>query len=193
MKMYKVLTKNSGITCIYDSNRIKCIDMWNYCRPYMNEDKFIGNWIPSHFTTTSDINKNKKVYNVMRHNLMYYIVDELTKNVIEKEFSDCVQFLDAIYDEAPSTKYYLLYPYKSIDGLDMDKSDCCFKEDKTDYSYIYKYVFKRNVEYCPIFKMRCGNNVHELMVMATDKFKNFIESNNITGFDFEEVFDFDKE
>ncbi|MBQ8568258.1 MAG: hypothetical protein IJ446_03480, partial [Oscillospiraceae bacterium] len=123
---------------------------------------------------------------------MYYIVDESSKQIIEKEFSDCIQFLDVINDDDPLTNYYLLYPYKSIEGLDIDKSKCSFRKGETAYSDVYKFVFKKNIEYCPIFKMRCGNTVYKLMVMATDKFKNFIESNNITGFDFEEVFDFDE-
>ena len=52
-------------------------------------------------------------------------------------------------------------------------------------------MFRNNVKYCPIFKLRNGNKVHKLMVIATDEFKTFIESNRITGFDFKEVFDFD--
>ena len=191
MKIYSLLTLENGITCIYsDNNKLDCLDFKDRYWKYMDDGVPFENWEALHIYTNSFINKRKKTYDVLHHNVLFVIVNEKSKALIEKKFSDCIQFLEVINDDDLSNKYYLLNPFGSIDGLDIDRSKCNFMPSSRIPGIIYKYEFKNDVEYFPIFKLKYEGAVYNMRMYVTDEFKDFIEANGITGLDFEEVFDF---
>lgn len=66
-----------------------------------------------------------------------------------------------------------------------------FIEETKIYTTVYKYVFKNNIKYYPVFLLKTEGVVYDMRLYATDEFKDFIEYNGITGLRFEEIFDFD--
>ena len=191
MKIYRVRPKENGVSCLYsDKNKLDCLEFQHHYQPYMNDDKCFGDWDISLFYTNSSINRRKKVYNILHYNLLFFITDEQSKVTLEKKFSDCIQFLEVINDDAPSTKYYFFNPFKSVDGLDIDRSRCRFLPDSRVPIAVFDYVFKNDVEYYPVFKLRNEGIVYDKSVYATDEFKDFIEASGITGLFFEELYDF---
>ena len=194
MKIYMLDTKENGITYIYsDKNKLSCLKLKRHYWTNMDEGKPFENWEDLYVYTNDTMNKRKKKYNIMYHNALFVISNKNGKDLIENKFSDCVQFLDVINDDDLQNKYYLLNPFRSIDALDIDKSECDFMPNTKIPSTIEKYVFKKDVSYYPIFKLKYGGAVYNTKMYATDEFKDFIESNGITGLVFEEIFDFDKE
>jgi len=194
MKIYKTYAQENGAICCYaENNKLRCLDFKDKYRPYMNDDKLLDDWDEVFFETNNSINKGQKINNIMRCNAMLYITDEPTKKLIENSFSGCIQFLSAKSNDEPSAKYYFLYPIKGIEGLDIGKSECRFFPNSKVYSSVRKYVFRKDIDYSPVFKLKCQGSVYNTIMYATDEFKDFIESNGITGLAFEEIFDFDKE
>ena len=194
MKIYKLHTPENGISCIYsDNNKLDCLNFRRHYWKYMDDGKPFENWEPLHFYTNSSINKRKKVYNILHHNVIFVIADEKSKKIMEEKFSDCIQFLEVINDDDLSNKYYLLNPFRSIDALDIDKSECDLVLNSRIPSSIYKYVFKNDVDYYPIFKLKYEGAVYNFIMYATDEFKDFIEANGITGLVFDEIFDFENQ
>ncbi|MBP0958056.1 MAG: hypothetical protein J5997_11920 [Oscillospiraceae bacterium] len=191
MKIYELYTAEEGATCCYsENNKIDILDSWKKYYQYINNDDFIVNWDTTFFYLNDEINKNKVKQNIMRYNNRYFIVDNKTKEMIASAFGEYIQFLEAVNEEDLSAKYFLLYPVRSLDALDIDKSECRFMDEEKLYiSTIYKHIFKNDIEYYPVFKLRRKEVVNKSHVYATDEFKNFIEENNITGFDFVEVYD----
>ena len=117
MKIYKLNTQDDGVTCIYsDKNKFSCLGFQRHYGSYMDAGERFQDWDILHFYMNSSINKKKKVYNIMHHNLLFVIVDEQSKIAIQEKYSNCIQFLEAVNDDDPLTKYYLLYPFKSIEG-----------------------------------------------------------------------------
>ena len=192
MKIYRVFASENGVICCYaKDNRFNVLDFENHYDVYMDADKPLEDWNKLHFYTSTTINKRKRFNNIMRHNVMFYMVDESSKMIIEKEFSDCIQFLEAVNNDDPLTKYYFLYPFRGIEGLDTDKSKCDFLPNSKIYTSVSKYIFRKDVEYCPVFKLKSDGKAYDMRMYVTDEFKNFIESNGITGLRFEEIFDFE--
>ena len=192
MKLYLLDTLESGVYGIYKSKEKNEYpdENINKCAQF---NELIKNWETLSFTICDKINNGKKFYDAISHNRGYYIVNKNTKEIIEKEYGELVQFLPMNCCEKLNENFYLLYPIYSLDVLDVDKSECSFIEDSRVFTAIYKYVFAKNRKYLAIFKLKSGDFIYSRHVIVTDTFRDFIESNNITGFDFEEVFDFDKE
>ena len=84
-----------------------------------------------------------------------------------------------------------MYPFRGVEGLDLDKSECRFIEETRIYTTVYKYVFNNNIKYYPVFLLKTEGAIYDMRMYATDEFKEFIESNGITGLRFEEIFDFE--
>lgn len=193
MKIYRLLYEERSISCIFsnEKNKLSSSDFLNKYMPDINSDMRFENWDVSHFCTKRLKNRVSKPRNIMHYDLLFAIADEKSKAALENRFSDCIQFLDAVNDDAPSEKYYFLNPFRSVEGLDFNKSECSFIPDSRIPSSIYKYVFREDVEYYPIFKLKHEGNVHSMRMYVTDEFKDFIESNGITGLVFEKLYDFE--
>lgn len=191
MKIYILRTSEEGSTCIYsDNNKSDLLDMWRKYYQYTSNDNFIDDWDTYYFYLNNEINRNKIKQNIMRAHGGYFIADDKAKVLIQSAFGEFIQFLEAVNEEDLSAKYFLLYPVRSLDALDIDKSECRFMDEEKRYiSTIYKYIFKNDIEYYPVFKLKLKDRVKKVPVYATDEFKNFIEENNITGFNFVEVYD----
>lgn len=192
MKIYRLIAMERSVLCVFlhEKNKLSSSEFLSKYMPDINSDRRFKDWDVSHFSTKRLINNTDKPRNIMRYDLMYAIADEKSKIALENRFSECIQFLDAVNDDEPSEKYYFLNPFRSAEGLDLEKSECSFLPDSRIPSSIYKYVFKKDVEYYPIFKLKYEGIVHSTRMYATDEFKDFIEANGITGWIFEEVFDF---
>jgi len=194
VKIYRLHTEENGIWCLYsESNKFSCLNFLRHYSSDMDEDKRFDNCEPLYFYMNSSINKRKKEYNIMYYNLMFLIVDKSTKVALEYNFSDSIQFIKTINEDDSSKEYYFFNPFRSIDGLDLNKSEYSCMPKSRIPCMVYKYVFKSGIKYYPIFKLKNEGAVYDTSMYATDEFKDFIESNGITGLVFEEIFDFDKE
>ncbi len=122
-------------------------------------------------------------------NAYLFVCDDYTKEVLEKEYCQ-LQFLEVEpieNDIRNSSKYYLVKVLDFISGL--REEECIYNEE--GLFKITKYSFKKEIINHPVFYLYFNSETLP-EIYATDDFKNFVEKCGITGFSFEEVFDFDK-
>ena len=116
------------------------------------------------------------------------IVSERGKEIINKKYKDCIQFLPLTYKEQ-NQKFYVLNNLNIIDCIDYSKSELEILLNKYIVD-VKKYVFNENVKKAPIFKIYL-DGVIKISTFVNDEFKSLIEENGLKGFKFTEVFDFE--
>ena len=125
MKIYRLIAMERSVLCVFlhEKNKLSSSEFLSKYMPDINSDRRFKDWDVSHFSTKRLINNTDKPRNIMRYDLMYAIADEKSKIALENRFSDCIQFLDAVNDDEPSEKYFFLNPFRSAEGLDLEKSE----------------------------------------------------------------------
>ena len=121
-----------------------------------------------------------------------FVCDEYAKNIISQKYN-CIQFLPVTPIEkeyAEKTNFYLPNVLNVVEVLDEEKSECRYLQDKYLVE-VTNYYFKEEALKYPIFYLKVKDHVF-LDLFVTDEFKKYTEEANISGFSFEEVFDFDK-
>lgn len=191
MKIYKLFATEGNKVGYFseETSSMTLSELSATWRKYKKDNRFIEEWGSVHFKVSDELNKWKHDADIIRHNIGLFIANEYSKNLLEKKFESLIQFLPVKNDDDTENNYYQMYPIMAIDVLDVEKSECSFMLDSNWISHVYKYVFYDNAEFLPIFKLRCNGHVDSFKVWVTDEFKKYVEENNITGFDFLEVYD----
>ncbi len=192
MKIWKIKGNLNGRECydVEDTND-NMYNLYNF-----HEKGVVENWpgLKVSFTSGKKYIDKMPINNITEFTdyTFLFICDEQSKEMISKKFS-CIQFLPVTpieKDISEKSNFYLPNVLNIIDVLDENKSQFEYLRNKYLIDII-KYYFNEEVKKYPVFYLKVKNHVfHHLY--ATDDFKNFVEKCGITGFIFEEVFDFDK-
>jgi hypothetical protein len=111
-----------------------------------------------------------------------YAISKKAIDVLEHLFPQSTELLPLINDEK---ELYALNICSSIDCLDHEKTGAKRRADQSIIN-IYKYVFKTELlDNIHLFKLPHRDNFY----FVSEKFKNTVEQNKLTGFIFDLVFD----
>ncbi|MDS0527698.1 hypothetical protein NNC19_18575 [Clostridium sp. SHJSY1] len=116
-----------------------------------------------------------------------FLFSERAKEIINENFGEYIQLLPMIYEDK---NFYIDNILNTVDCVDLDKSDLKIIMGKYIVD-VYKYVLKENAKEFPIFKIYLDGVKVTVDTFVNDEFKKVIEDNNLEGFKFTEVFDFE--
>lgn len=153
----------------------------------LNSGKYINKW-PKVELLGSDLNKPFADCVKLWVGAMPLIFNKKAKDIIQKKYSDYIQFLPMIYEENNEI-YYWANILNAMDCIDYEKSDLKISLGKYIME-VNKYVFKDIVKNQPIFKIYLDGIFDPVITFVNDEFKKLIEDNKLKGFKFTEVFDF---
>lgn len=139
------------------------------------------------------------------------VVNALAKDLIKQRYSDLIKCLSVEGKDEYGNTYYSFFPTKYIEfkeAVDVDRS--VFDREITPAPLsdgIYngldpqydKYCFKDIVKDFPVFRLKQSGRDKKTgkavticksgVIFVLDEFVEFVKENNITGFEFEEVYD----
>ncbi len=120
-----------------------------------------------------------------------FLVNEKTKEILQTNFKG-IQFFNTICYEYPQEKFFILNAFNYHNILDINK--CKYKTGISRYGeiqigFIKSYAFKEEVCNLDIFKIIVNGIKRSDYLFVTDKFKNVIEQNNITGLRLRKVYE----
>ena len=185
MKYYKLLqdiSKRKDIVCHYEDN----LGMQEY-------DLCIGkefvNW-NNEFSFYYNSKEGNKSTDCLANDMGWFVVSEKLKKILD-ELNTTIQYFKINIIEDRSSKllenYYVANIVKLVDALCLVKSDY-FETEIEDVGTIYtvsKYaVYEEKVDGADIFKLP---NHQEIPIFVSEKFKNIVEENKITGMEFMEI------
>lgn len=152
------------------------------------EDRLINGWkklrLTSKDITDSPIGDCSHIWIYESH----FLFSERAKEIINENFGEYIQLLPMIYEDK---NFYIDNILNTVDCVDLDKSDLKIMMGKYIVD-VNKYVFKENVKNFPIFKIYLDGVRVTVDTFVNDEFKKVIEDNNLEGFKFTEVFDFEE-
>ncbi|MGN0637626.1 MAG: hypothetical protein ACI4J0_04585 [Huintestinicola sp.] len=151
--------------------------------------------------------KGKILGDFMHTNLTeLWVVNEKSKIIIQQKYGEFIWFFPLESTDEQGNKYYSFLPSKYIEGLDVERLE--FDEDHNhiqlfdgiyNISDISKYCFKDFVKDYPIFRIkqsgfdqnkgRAITICEPFDIFALDEFVQFVKENNLTGFNFQKVYD----
>lgn len=116
-----------------------------------------------------------------------FMINERTKKIFENELNIEAQYLEIkVLD--PKEKLYIMSLLRKKDIIDYEKSEYSLRLNRY-VGEIYKYVFKDEVRNEYAFKCFQDGILNSVYKYCTDKFKDIVEKNNITGLKFEKIFE----
>lgn len=118
----------------------------------------------------------------------HFLFSERAKEIINENFGECIQLFPMIYEDK---KFYIDNILNTVDCVDLDKSDLKIMMGKYIID-VNRYVLKENAKNFPIFKIYLDGVRKTIYTFVNDEFKKVIEDNNLEGFEFTEVFDFEE-
>ena len=178
MKYYRLLPNLEYKGCYVENE-----NTLNLIKSYY-DGTILNRVAPIEVSFNSD-NRNK--YLVQKNILSFwgsggeFVIDEYTKNKLESHYNDFFSFINVISiddDIYKNKNLYLLYIKKTIDGLDREKSKIKFLND--DYFVLYNHA-----RLTSIFKFKNLKN----STFCDERFKEFVEEQNIEGWIFREAFE----
>ncbi len=205
MKVYKI---KFGDRYLYkggvfsDDNPMSSLDV-----SYMLDEKEIdiNKWVPIKFILNCKGNRRGKIVDIMDTNVSdLRMVSERAQNLLKNKYDNFIRFLPIEVTDIPGLKYSAMIPSEYVEGLDMSRSVYELESpDKYvgiyDDWFISKYVFKDIIKSYPIFRlMQHGfnkrlnkefDNYYSSQIYVLDEFVRFVAENNITGLEFEEIYD----
>ncbi len=127
---------------------------------------------------------------IMYASQKYWLASSKAQKLISDSFGELFHFIPAICENEPEKEYFIMLPKIFCEGLNMEKSLYKYWSD-TDYiDSVQRYVFNDNAMQYPFFMLKDKKHFYYVgRFFSNDEFKNFIESNNITGLLFEKVYD----
>lgn len=140
------------------------------------------------------------------------VVNALTKDLIKQKYGELIKCLPVEGKDEYGNTYYSFFPTKYIEfkeAVDVDRSVFTREPTPSDlFDGIYdldfwnnknKYCFKDIVKEYPVFRLKqsgfskkTGKAVtrcESSYIFVLDEFAEFVRENNITGFEFKEVYD----
>lgn len=121
------------------------------------------------------------------------IVNSEVRDLIMSYFGDLsIQFVPCRCDKFTDMEMWLLNVCEYHDVLDVKKSICRKIrnfEGKEVISSVKKYVFRKEAFDFDIFKIYLSNRKYTTYLFVSDRFKNIMEQNNITGLNLIKVYE----
>ena len=113
--------------------------------------------------------------------------DENAKSVLHDLVSDHVDFLPLLSDKITDKQYFVFYPRIELDCLDVERLEYGFSLPGKRRPYIETYAFQPDcIGDTPIFILPRGTRFDPFV---SDRFKDAIESNNLTGLQFKKIWE----
>lgn len=126
---------------------------------------------------------------IMYASPIYWLASSKAQKLISDRFKGAFHFIPAVCENEPEKEYFIMLPRVFCEGLDMEKSKYKFWSDSDRIDKVQRYVFNDHAMQYPFFMLKDKRHFYDSSFFSNDEFKSFIESNNITGLIFEEVFD----
>lgn len=136
----------------------------------------------------------------------FWVVNERTKEILQQKYSAFIWFFPLESIDEHGKKYYSFLPSKYIEGYDSERlvpdedyNDLQLFDGIYHSSDISKHCFKDIVKDYPIFRIKqsgvskkTGKAVticESCDIFVLEEFVQFVKENDLTGFDFKEVYD----
>lgn len=123
------------------------------------------------------------------------IVNEKARNIIENNFSNQnIQFFPCFSLQYPDMKFWILNAYNYQDILDVSRSEYDTLINRKGVEVIRsvdKYAFTRKAFEHDIFKLYLSGQKRETHLFISDRFKQIIKDNGVTGLAYKKVYEFD--
>jgi len=125
----------------------------------------------------------------MDNDIDWFVVSSKFKNVMEKMGGTDIQYLPVMFKNNENSSilddYFVANICSSIEALDFDKSDYRYLESKgRKLLSVSRYVLKGDfIKGYNILRLKESN----IPIFVSEKFKDTVESNNLTGCEFMEV------
>ena len=150
----------------------------------------VPRWAPVRVTYSTDVyddtdKRHERVPNFPSLSTRITCDDE-AKSTVEDMLKGYAEFLPLVSDEKVEKQYYILHPTRVIDCEDRDRSDWeDFIKGRPDIGRsVHRFAFKRRlIGDAPMFILP-GSAGRSPFV--TDRFKQLIEDNNLTGLTFKD-------
>ncbi|MCY4021360.1 MAG: hypothetical protein OXG39_18275 [Chloroflexi bacterium] len=155
--------------------------------PRRDGTSLIATWEPKEvWYHPLDFKKNKGIANFPMWSSVI-VCDAAAKDIIYELTKDCVEFLPLSSPTIPETEYFALNCVKVLDCLDMERSEFTRFEKTGGIRSIRRYEFKANcIDGIPVFKLPILNSAR---TFVTNEFKQLVEDNNLTGLEFQKVWE----
>ena len=111
--------------------------------------------------------------------------DDNAVSVLHDLVEDHVDFLPLLSDKIKDKQYYVFYPTTELNCLDVNRVEYGYSLPGKRRPYVKTYAFKADcIGDTPIFILPRGTRFDPFV---TDRFKQLIEDNNLTGLEFRKV------
>lgn len=144
----------------------------------------------------------KKLGDFMYTNISgFRVVNERTKEILQPKYGDFIWFIPLEGTDEYGNKYYSFLPSTYVEGFDVKRLEF---EDGHEYDEIYslrqitKYCFKDIVKDYPVFRIKRSYTAQKnsasitkferLYIFVLEEFVRFVKENDLTGFEFKEVY-----
>lgn len=210
MKVYKIVYGEGYRWAYYSKdNSMELLDAAAY---FDDEELKFKDRIPLKFDLCGV--KDKKLGDLMGTNLSagFKVINGGVKDLLQHKYGDLISCLPVEGKDEYGNVYYSFFPAKYIElkeAIDADRSVFAREPTPSDlYDGIYdldfwdnenKYCFKDIVKNYPVFRLKqsgfsksTGEAVTKCkssFIFVLDEFVEFVKENNITGFEFKEVYD----
>lgn len=185
MKYYKLamdMKRENDIVCHYEND-------FGIQQNSLNVGKVFNDW-KEEFTFFYDMEEGNIATDYLANDKGWFVVSEKLKNILESINTE-IQFLPVEVVEKHQRmnvgNYYVANVVKLIDALCLEKSDY-FETEIEELGTIYtvsKYaIYEEKVNDVDVFKLP---NHQEIPIFVSERFKNIVEDNAITGIEFLEI------
>lgn len=164
---------------------------------FYNEDT-LSKTLPPNISFHDKDKKAKKFTADVMYGDVCWIVNKSTKQLLKSKYGDLFYFFKTTIDDFPNEEYYMIVPFVFLElsnYLDMENTDIKYIGDKKKHGIfeIRYHVFTKKIigHHFFMFKYDNGTKRMRRFKYCDDEFKEFIEKNNITGFEFTKIFEFE--
>lgn len=184
MKYFKLILDDSNendVICY-------CDDSKGFEQYELKEGNYIKNW-KENITFYFNSNEGSNLTDYLSNDLGWFIVSQRLKDMMDTLKIDKIQYLAVnIVDtegSIASDKYYIANVFEIVDAIDLDNSDYSVIDLDGEKVYsIRKYaIIENTVKQFHLFKI-LGD---EIPLFVSEKFKELVETYEITGCDFLEI------
>ena len=180
--------------CVF--NETESMNLLQFAELFFNEE-ILSEKLPKEivFHNKDDENKNPPADMMMCSGTCSGIVNDRVKKMLESQYDGVFHFYRAHLKELPNEIHYILVPAVYLyaeEVLDLENTDIDYVCDDVIFK-IRRYVFTTKVKKNHFFRMIFNNGKIKMYnwLYCDDKFKNFIEKNDITGLKFKKIYEFE--
>jgi hypothetical protein len=186
MKYYKLMFdyKNSEGNVVCNSDEMYGIDRYE-----LEQGRYFDKW-DNRFTFFYDPNQGDKWTDYLSTDLGWFVISTKFKETLDRIGVTNIQYIPVriknVVDDSLVERYFVANICSLIDALDLENSDySVFELDENEKVLsVRKYALKRNaIKGLHVFRVEKS----QMAIFVSEKVKEEVERNKITGCDFLEV------